>query len=143
MIAPSVLTSYVRTANLTSIPCRPMKRKALLVPIVQVVFEANLDYWDKERFPQVRRIIFDQTLQRKEAVELLKTSEGRVDLVTDVRPLDTLRVAQSPFGRVVKERSSLLTVLGMRSATNHQPSVFSHPGAACTGDRQITHATVL
>ena len=79
----------------------------------QVVLEANLDYWDKDRFPQVRRIIFDQTLQRKEAVELLKTSEGRVDLVTDVRPLDTLRVAQSPFGRVVKERSSLLTVLGM------------------------------
>ena len=41
------------------------------------------------------------------------TSEGQVDLFVDMRPLDTLRVAQSSFSKVVKERSSLTTVLGL------------------------------
>jgi peptide/nickel transport system substrate-binding protein len=50
---------------------------------------------------------------QKEAVELVKTEEGRVDLVSELRPLDTLRVAQSPFGKVVKNRGSLLTVFGL------------------------------
>ena len=63
-----------------------------------------MDYWDKNRLPRVKRIIFDNTVGHKEAVELVKTEEGRVDLVTELRPLDTLRVAQSPFGKVVKNR---------------------------------------
>ena len=75
--------------------------------------EANLDYWDKTRFPKLKRIIFDNTLDQQEALELLKTGEGQVDLVTELRPLDTLRVAQSSFARVVKNRGSLRTVFGM------------------------------
>jgi peptide/nickel transport system substrate-binding protein len=63
--------------------------------------------------PQVRRLVFDHTLPPKEAQERVMTSEGQVDLLVDMRPLDTLRVAQSPFARVVKERSSLVTVLGL------------------------------
>jgi len=78
----------------------------------RIVLEANMDYWDKNRLPRVKRIIFDNTVGHKEAVELVKTEEGRVDLVTELRPLDTLRVAQSPFGKVVKNRGSLLTVFG-------------------------------
>ncbi|MCP4284253.1 MAG: hypothetical protein GY792_07365, partial [Gammaproteobacteria bacterium] len=35
-----------------------------------------------------------------------------VDLVTELSPLDTLRVAQSPFTNVVKSRKGLLTVFG-------------------------------
>jgi hypothetical protein len=46
-------------------------------------------------------------------VELVKTSEGRVDLVTGLRPLDTLRVAQSPFAQVVKARGALESVFGL------------------------------
>jgi peptide/nickel transport system substrate-binding protein len=45
-------------------------------------------------------------------VELVKTDEGRVDLVTDLSPLDTLRVAQSPFAAVVKNRGVLMPVFG-------------------------------
>jgi len=58
------------------------------------------------------RIVFDNTLSQKDAVELVKSSEGRVDLVTELSPLETLRVAQSPFATVVKSRGVLMTVFG-------------------------------
>jgi ABC-type transport system substrate-binding protein len=79
----------------------------------QVVLEANLDYWDPTRFPRLQRIVFDNTLAQKDAVELVKTGEGRVDLVTELSPLETLRVAESPFAKVVKNRGSLMTVFGL------------------------------
>jgi peptide/nickel transport system substrate-binding protein len=78
----------------------------------RVVLKANLDYWDRDRFPRVQRIVFDNTLSQKEAVELVKSGEGRVDLVTGLSPLETLRVAQSPFAAVVKNRGALVTVFG-------------------------------
>jgi hypothetical protein len=62
----------------------------------RLVLEAHLASWDPEPFPRLQRIIFDNTLAQKDAVELVKTSEGRVDLVTFLRPLDTRRVAESP-----------------------------------------------
>jgi ABC-type transport system substrate-binding protein len=79
----------------------------------RLVLEANLDYWDRARLPRLRRIIFDNTLEQQDAVELVKRNEGRVDLVTGLSPLETLRVAQSPFAQVVKARGSLATVLGL------------------------------
>ncbi len=78
----------------------------------RIVLEANLDYWDRNRLPRLHRIVFDNTLGQKEAVELVKTGEGRVDLVSELNPLDTLRVAESPFATVVKNRGSLVTVFG-------------------------------
>ncbi len=78
----------------------------------RVVLEANEAYWDPTRFPQLQRIIFDNTLEQEEAVELVKTGEGRVDLVTGLSPLDTLRVARSPFANVVKNRKGLRSALG-------------------------------
>ena len=72
----------------------------------RVVLEANTAYWDTSRFPRLQRIVFDNTLEQKEAVELLKTTEGRVDLVSELRPLDTLRVAESPLAQVVKNRGA-------------------------------------
>jgi peptide/nickel transport system substrate-binding protein len=60
----------------------------------------------------LKRIVFENTLGQKEAVELVKMEEGRVDVVSNLSPLDTLRVAQSPFALVVKNRGSLLTVFG-------------------------------
>jgi ABC-type transport system substrate-binding protein len=71
-----------------------------------------MEYWDTNRFPRLRRIIFDHTLDQKEAVEIVKTGEGRVDLVSELSPLDTLRVAQSLFAKVVKSRGALNTVFG-------------------------------
>jgi peptide/nickel transport system substrate-binding protein len=71
-----------------------------------------MSYWDRNQFPRLKRIIFDNTLSQSEAVETIKTSEGRVDLVSELSPLDTLSVAQSPFATVVKHRRSMLTVFG-------------------------------
>ena len=52
----------------------------------RVVLEANLDYWDPTRLPRLHRIVFDNTLSQQDAVELVKTGEGRVDLVTRAEP---------------------------------------------------------
>lgn len=79
----------------------------------RIVLEANTDYWDPGRFPRLQRIVFDNTLSQKDPLELVKTAEGQVDLVTGLRPLETLRVAQSPFATVVKDRGALVTVFGM------------------------------
>lgn len=79
----------------------------------EIILEANLNYWDTGRFPRLRRIIFDNTLDQQQAVEFVKTGEGRVDVVTELRPLDTLRVAESPFAKVVKNRDSGLSVFGL------------------------------
>jgi len=72
-----------------------------------------MDYWDRSHMPRLQRIIFDNTLSQQEAVELVKTGEGRVDLVTELNPLDTLRVAESPFAAVIKNRGSLVMVYGI------------------------------
>ena len=61
----------------------------------------------------MHRIVFDNTLSQQEAVELVKTGEGRVDVVTELSPLETLRVAESPFAKVVKNRGSFTTVFGL------------------------------
>jgi ABC-type transport system substrate-binding protein len=86
----------------------------------RVVLEANADYWDPQRRPQLQRIVFDNTLSQHEAVELVKTTEGRVHLVTGLSPLETLRVAQSPFATVVKKRGSLTTVFGQFNLRKRQ-----------------------
>ena len=79
----------------------------------RVVLEANTEYWDKTRWPRLQRIIFDNTLEQHDAVELVKTGEGRVDLVSGLSPLETLRVAESPFAKVVKSRGNLEPVFGL------------------------------
>src|SRR5215471_13248306 len=78
----------------------------------RIILEANTAYWDTTRLPRLQRIIFDNTLSQQEAVELVKTGEGRVDLVTGLSPLETLQVAESPFATVVKQRASLTTIFG-------------------------------
>src|SRR5215471_13456716 len=79
----------------------------------RVILEANLAYWDPARFPRLQRIIFDNTVSQHEAIERVKDADGRVDLVTDLSPLETLRVAQSPAAQVVKNRGALTTVVGV------------------------------
>jgi ABC-type transport system substrate-binding protein len=83
------------------------------VRLDRIVLDANMAYWDPTRFPRLRRIIIDNTVEQRQAVELVKASEGRVDVVTEMRPLETLRVAESPFAMVVKNRGSRLSVFGL------------------------------
>jgi peptide/nickel transport system substrate-binding protein len=76
-----------------------------LKPTDRIVLEAYDDYWDP-RYPKVKRVIFDNTLIRdsKEAMRLCRELEGAVDIVSHMRPLDTLKVAESPFAKVVKSK---------------------------------------
>jgi ABC-type transport system substrate-binding protein/mono/diheme cytochrome c family protein len=78
----------------------------------QIILEANRRYWHPKRWPQLQRLVFDNTLGRNEAVESIKTGEGVVDVVSEVRPLEMLQVAQSPFAHMVKKRGALMTVFG-------------------------------
>jgi peptide/nickel transport system substrate-binding protein len=77
-----------------------------------LILEANTRYWDKNRAPRLRRIVFENARSQKEAVDLVKSGEGRVDVVTDLSPLETLRVAESPFAMVVKKRGTPASVFG-------------------------------
>ena len=79
----------------------------------RVVLEANPDYWDTTRLPRLHRIVFDNTIEQRDAVELVKTAEGRVDVVTELSPLETLQVAQSAFAKVVKTRGAFISIFGM------------------------------
>jgi ABC-type transport system substrate-binding protein/mono/diheme cytochrome c family protein len=78
----------------------------------RLVFEANPQYWDASRFPRLHRIVFDNALSYRDALELVKNSERLVDLVSTVRPAETLSIAQSPFAKVVTKRATLVTVFG-------------------------------
>lgn len=71
----------------------------------RVVLEAYENYWDK-RYPKVKTVIFDNTLLMdvEEAARLCRETEGAVDIVSFIRPLHTLKVATSPFAKVVKSR---------------------------------------
>jgi peptide/nickel transport system substrate-binding protein len=74
-------------------------------PTDQIVLEAFEDYWNP-RYPKAERVIFDNTLigNRKEAMRLCRETEGAVDIVNRIRPLDTLKVAMSKFAKVVKSK---------------------------------------
>jgi len=76
-------------------------------PSDHIVLEAYGGYWDK-RFPKVKTVIFDNTLtnNNEEAVRLCREKEAAVDIVSFIRPLDTLKIAESPFAKVVKSRDS-------------------------------------
>jgi len=80
-------------------------------PSDRLVLEAYEGYWDR-RYPKVERVIFDNTLigDRKEAMRFCRETEGSVDIVSFIRPLDTLKVAESKFAKVVKSKD--LSTLG-------------------------------
>lgn len=70
----------------------------------RVVLKAYEEYWD-QRFPKLREVVFENALigQREEAMRRCMQS-GTVDIVSNIRPLDTLKVAESPFAKVVKSK---------------------------------------
>ena len=74
-------------------------------PCERVVLDAFEDYWDP-RYPKVKRVILENRLigDRKEAMRLCRETDGAVDLVSFIRPLDTLKIAESKFAKVVKSK---------------------------------------
>jgi len=71
----------------------------------RLVLEAFDGYWDIQ-YPKVQRVIFDNRLtgDREEAMSRCMESEGSVDIVSFIRPLDTLKVAESRYAKVIKSK---------------------------------------
>jgi peptide/nickel transport system substrate-binding protein len=75
---------------------------------VYATLVANPDYW-KKGHPKIRKITFIRHTP-KEALRAV--IEGRVDLVTNIIPKDTLKVAVSPHSKVVKGRQDVTITFG-------------------------------
>jgi len=74
-------------------------------PTGRLVLEAFEHYWDRD-YPKIQRMIFENTLigKREEAMRHCREKEGEVDVVSFIRPLDTLKISESPFSKVVKSK---------------------------------------
>jgi ABC-type transport system substrate-binding protein len=64
---------------------------------------ANPEYW-KDGYPKIQKITFIH-YSSKEALRAV--IEGRVDLVTNMIPKDTLKVAESSGSKVIKGRNDI------------------------------------
>ncbi len=68
-------------------------------PHVRLV--ANTQYWDTGRGPHLQEVVFRNDLSPEEALELVCTTEGEVDIVTEVSPADADRVENSEHAKLV------------------------------------------
>ena len=66
-----------------------------------VVLEANLDHWNRARGPWIERAIFRNDLSPARALDLCLTTDGEVDIVTEVSPADADRVRTSEHARLI------------------------------------------
>lgn len=62
---------------------------------------ANTDYWDKTRGPHLQEAVFRNDLSPDRALDLVCTTEGEVDILTEVAPEDARRVEESEHARLV------------------------------------------
>lgn len=62
---------------------------------------ANTSYWDKDRGPRLEEVVFRNDLSPSEALDLVCTTEGEVDIVTEVAPADAGKVDGSEHARLV------------------------------------------
>jgi peptide/nickel transport system substrate-binding protein len=68
----------------------------------RVVLEANRDHWNTERGPRLERVVFRNDLPPTEALELVCTGEGEVDIVSEVSPADARQVEASEHAKLVR-----------------------------------------
>jgi len=68
----------------------------------EVVLEANPSHWNRaQRGPRVQRAVFRNDLPPAEALELCISTDGEVDIVTEVSPADAARVEASAHARLL------------------------------------------
>jgi hypothetical protein len=73
---------------------------------------ANTNYWDTSRGPHLREVVFRNDLPPERALELVCTTEGEVDIVTEVPPADAVRVEASEHAKLVSI-DAVRTVVGV------------------------------
>ena len=78
----------------------------------RVVLEANPFYWNTARGARLRRVVFRNDIPQREALELVCTTTGEVDIVTNVAPEDAKRVIKSEHARLV-ERDAMRVIVGI------------------------------
>lgn len=66
----------------------------------ELVLEANPTYWDMQRGPFVKNVVFRNTLSPSEALDLCIGGDGEVDIATEVSPTDAQKVKDSKFARL-------------------------------------------
>lgn len=67
----------------------------------RLVLEANRSHWNIERGPRLERAIFRNDLSPAEALELCISTEGEMDIVTEISPADAARVIASEHANLV------------------------------------------
>ncbi len=66
----------------------------------RVVLEANTDHWNRKRGPRLERVVFRNNLAHDKALKLVCTTEGEVDIVTEVDPTDAQRITDSEYANL-------------------------------------------
>ncbi|CAN5562911.1 hypothetical protein BH24ACT14_BH24ACT14_00960 [soil metagenome] len=67
----------------------------------RLTLRANPTYWDKLRGPRLREVVFRNDLSAQEALELVCTTEGEVDIVTEVPATAAAKVQHGEHARLV------------------------------------------
>jgi ABC-type transport system substrate-binding protein len=67
----------------------------------RLVLEANRSHWNLERGPRLERVVFRNDLTPAKALDLCISTEGEVDIVTEVSPADAARIKASQFANLV------------------------------------------
>ena len=67
----------------------------------RLVLEANRSHWNLERGPRLERVVFRNDLTPANALDLCISTEGEVDIVTEVSPADAARIKASQFANLV------------------------------------------
>ena len=68
----------------------------------RLVLEANLNHWNIKRGPRLERVVFRNNLSPAEALDLCISTDGEVDIVTEVAPADAERVLASEYANLVR-----------------------------------------
>jgi peptide/nickel transport system substrate-binding protein len=71
-----------------------------------VVLKANTNYWNKDRGPRLDSVVFRNDLSPKQALDLCISTEGQVDIVTQVPPPDAEQVITSSYANLVAVNSN-------------------------------------
>jgi ABC-type transport system substrate-binding protein len=68
----------------------------------RLVLQANQSHWNHERGPRLQRVVFRNDLTPAQALELCISTEGEMDIVTEVSPADAARVLHSQYAKLVE-----------------------------------------
>ena len=83
----------------------------------EVVLVANRRHWNTERGPWLEKIVFRNTIDPGEALDLVCAGDGEVDIVTEISPGQAKQVLDSEHARLVRvDALRVLTCLINRDA---------------------------